>query len=366
MRSASADPSSADLSSVPTYGVTDYNLWRALLITGRRADLTAAPDALIDKLRSRGVHIAGETMAFGHIVGRIDDRERSLRVTGQVTFGTTVVAAALVSPHPLFPEPVDSDSGLLWRIMAVIAIVWAGCAAVAGWNVLRERRDYTPAEVKALKDAEVKWPLSARELGRYPNAEQLQAEWAAAKPRHTGCGAAALVWREPRLAAVAAGLVEDMHNTTVWRDDDIVNQLTREQIWVARHDINVRAHRIWRAHAEATGATNEQLRAAAGQAWSTIVDRVGQLADYRDQLVEIDKLTKEYKRLLAAAGTDGDRANKLLNALAEDTYTDARALAPAGNRSEDLELVRASLQAQIGYLANSPLLQRVSERTPWQ
>ena len=56
-------------------------------------------------------------------------------------------------------------------------------------------------------------------------------------------------------------------------------------------------------------------------------------------------------------GTDPDRVDKLLDALVKDTYTDGLTLAPAGTPvagSEDLQLVRATLHAQIGISGQQP------------
>ncbi len=69
--------SSTDLSSVKTYGHSDDGLWLALPRGGSPADLTAAPDALVDKIKARGETIVGDTFEFGAISRRIEDRKET-------------------------------------------------------------------------------------------------------------------------------------------------------------------------------------------------------------------------------------------------------------------------------------------------
>ena len=91
---------------------------------------------------------------------------------------------------------------------------------------------------------------------------------------------------------------------------------------------------------------------------------MAELADYRSKVLAVAELYKEYQRLVAAAAPDGGRSEKLLNALTGDVHSDSiKAELPgaATDTRGDLELVRGDLQAQIQYLATSPLLRGISE-----
>ncbi len=271
---------------------------------------------------------------------------------------------ALTMPRENTPaDVVAAHNTVVAGCAVLVGVVWVVCALIAGWTYLRGRSDYGPEEVDALTAAQVQWPLSHWDLRPYPNYEVLEKEWDVVRP--TSGGGAALVWREPRLVAVAYALLKEIEASAVWRNNEIINQQVREQIYQARDDINIRAYRIWRVHAETPNvAATQQVRDAARQAWPVLVQKVAELADYRSKVLAVAELYKEYQRLVAAAAPDGGRSEKLLNALTGDVHSDSiKAELPgaATDTRGDLELVRGDLQAQIQYLATSPLLRGISE-----
>ncbi len=359
--------SSTDLSSVKTYGHSDDGLWLALPRGGSPADLTAAPDALVDKIKARGETIVGDTFEFGAISRRIEDRKETrhgLFLVALVAAGIWGGVDALTMPRENTPaDVVAAHNTVVAGCAVLVGVVWVVCALIAGWTYLRGRSDYGPEEVDALTAAQVQWPLSHWDLRPYPNYEVLEKEWDVVRP--TSGGGAALVWREPRLVAVAYALLKEIEASAVWRNNEIINQQVREQIYQARDDINIRAYRIWRVHAETPNvAATQQVRDAARQAWPVLVQKVAELADYRSKVLAVAELYKEYQRLVAAAAPDGGRSEKLLNALTGDVHSDSiKAELPgaATDTRGDLELVRGDLQAQIQYLATSPLLRGISE-----
>lgn len=285
--------SSTDLSSVKTYGHSDDGLWLASPRGGGPADLTAAPDALVDKIKARGETIVGDTFEFGAISRRIEDRKETrhgLFLVALVAAGIWGGVDALTMPRENTPaDVVAAHNTVVAGCAVLVGVVWVVCALIAGWTYLRGRSDYGPEEVDALTAAQVQWPLSHRDLRPYPNYEVLEKEWDVVRP--TSGGGAALVWREPRLVAVAYALLKEIEASAVWRNNEIINQQVREQIYQARDDINIRAYRIWRVHAETPNvAATQQVRDAARQAWPVLVQKVAELADYRSKVLAVAEL----------------------------------------------------------------------------
>lgn len=83
----------------------------------------------------------------------------------------------------------------------------------------------------------------------------------------------------------------------MWDTDLLGN--ARNQLDQALTDIEVRAHRIWRVHAETTDTpANIKTRQAAERAWDALRERVGVLDTYRRQLADIEMLHRAYKLAL--------------------------------------------------------------------
>lgn len=122
-------------------------------------------------------------------------------------------------------------------------------------------------------------------------------------------GAAALVWREPHLVAVAQLLGREIRSSAAWNSDLFDVHRVRIDLPATLDGVYVRAHRIWRSRANlvppptndpddaVARRRNAEITDAATAAWDTLVDLVRQLQDYRIQLVSIDGVFAEIAAL---------------------------------------------------------------------
>ena len=78
---------------------------------------------------------------------------------------------------------------------------------------------YTADELTTLDAACIDWPAVPEELDRYANGETLRREWFSRWLWRMQPGAAALVWREPHLVAVATLLSRDIRSSAAWNSD---------------------------------------------------------------------------------------------------------------------------------------------------
>lgn len=271
----------------------------------------------------------------------------------------------LPSSTPL-PTPVDRLSyvALETKAVALFAVVMAvvGIAgAIVGWPIaatliaeltavplcgywlyrtLRPRTgphadadhaphgSYTEEEDAALAQAVVDWPRLQR-LRSYPNADVLVSEWNRRWPWAGEVGAPAAVWREPHLVGVAILLAMDIRSSKAWNSDVFDMHRVRIDLDALLRDIRVRAHRIWRAHANAVttstdfglGAVrqrNAAIAEAAELAWDQLAAMVAELADYRNALPPINALVEEIDAL--------NRSSRVVtDAAVDQLYIDAAA-----------------------------------------
>lgn len=338
-----------------SYGYTDHQLWLSLPLRPTVADLSAVPDALVDKLASLGGKTVNGTVDIKDILSRQYARAETMRF-----IGLGAVAAPL-------------GSGILWLIQdspadavgvvlcAFVAVVWAVCGAIASYLGLQSRREFSYSEVAALKQAEIVWPLDPSELAKYPNAEVLRREWADADPRPRGCGSAALVWREPRLVAAANAIAKDIRANPVWGTGFFDTAHLDEQIDEVLRDVTARAHRLWRLHAESAPrerTTTPAVSKTADAAWDAAVLQVDQLAEWGRRITELDELFDRYLKLVETTSASDDYRARLRQALDRDAGRGDDELVsvrvPSGEATSELELVQAKMTAMVAYLESAP------------
>lgn len=184
----------------------------------------------------------------------------------------------------------------------------ARIAVRLGWRDPKPGWVYTADEVATLDAAALDWPAVPEELDRYASSDALRRDWHKRWMWRMQPGAAALVWREPHLVAVAHLLGRDIRSSTAWNSDLFDIHRVRIDLPSTLDDIHVRAHRIWRARAnlvppptkdpdDVVARRNAEITDAAGAAWDTLVSLVRQLLDYRTQLAPIDAVFAEITAL---------------------------------------------------------------------
>lgn len=192
------------------------------------------------------------------------------------------------------------------------AVVTTGGVAAIAWLVLvaallrrHPRVSYTRAERRSLDAARVHWPAHRDALTAYPNPDLVD-EWDArfrTQPdaaQHAG--AAALVWPEPNMVAVAAVLTAGVRDTKAWSCPLLDIYRARMDLDGHLSRIALLAHRRWRRYAANLGPS-----AGHDSAWRELVELVDQIGTYRAQLLGIDAL------LTAKALLDLDVEDALLS-----------------------------------------------------
>ena len=229
---------------------------------------------------------------------------------------------------------------------------------------------YTADELATLDAASIDWPAVPEELDRYPNGGALRREWHNRWTWRMQPGAAALVWREPHLVAVATLIGRDIRSSAAWKSDLFDIHRVRIDLDQTLDDIYLRAHRIWRASAnlvplptkdpdDVVARRNAEITDAATDAWQTLVELVRQLQDYKKQLAPIDAICTQITalQLSTARVTDDavhqlhvDAAGNALHADTVDAVTDELADLQA-NLAARLRTLRQSLTAATSGLA---------------
>ena len=215
-------------------------------------------------------------------------------------------------------------------------------ATVGLCRYARRRREvkptwlYTMDELATLDAASIDWPAVPEELDRYPNGAALRREWHNRWTWRIHPGAAALVWREPHLVAVATLIGRDIRSSPAWKSDLFDIHRVRIDLAQTLDDIYLRAHRIWRARAnlvpppttdpgDVVARRNAEITDAASDAWRTLGELVRQLQDYKKQLAPIDAIGSQITALqLSSVRVTDDAVHQLYvdaagNALHGDT-----------------------------------------------
>ncbi len=221
---------------------------------------------------------------------------------------------------------------------------------------------YTADEVGALDAAALDWPAVPEELDRYASAETLRREWHKRWLWRMQPGAAALVWREPHLVAVAHLLGRDIRSSAAWNSDLFDVHRVRIDLTSTLDDIYVRAHRIWRARANlvppptndpgdvVARRNNTEITDAATAAWDTLVELVSQLQDYRTQLAPIDAVFAEIAALDQSSRRISDDAVRQLHV---DAAGNTLHTSDVNEATTELADLNANLAARLATLHHS-------------
>lgn len=242
--------------------------------------------------------------------------------------------------------------------VATILLMCAIAAGIgaAGVDSYRRRNQLGRQDLEAIAEAAVDWPAHPEELQAYPNSSGLQTEWERRWPWRPLPGAAALVWRESHAVAAAELIAHDIRASRAWNSELLDLHRLKINLDETLWQIRVKAHRIWRVHAnlepvdepnDMIEARNAQITAAANRAFLTLADMVQQLATYRDQLAPLDRQIAEIQALQRSTQnvTDDDLRQLNIDAASNELQTDTINAAAL-----ELAEVNANLQARLEFL----------------
>lgn len=307
------------------HGYTATEIMFALPASSR-VDTTALPESLQAKVRLHGEDLANidsrrgrTTRQRGRTVQHAPSRTLTLAVGG-VTAAAGISLLALAVTHQLGTR-------------TALHIAMAAAATLAVHGMYRRARAraarqpaavYTPAERLLMKNALIDWPAVPEELDTYPNHEVLQRQWHSRWTWRIEPGAAALVWREARLVAVANLIGRDIRTSKAWRSDLFDVHKVRIDLDQTLAEIASRGHRVWRAHANLVPPTNadpngivarrnEEICDAAERAWVSLVELVVQLQKYKTELEPIEAVVAEIEAYELSRHRTDDKALRQLN-----------------------------------------------------
>lgn len=364
----------AEVSSSFPAEYTGRELIGALGSTGL-LNTSALPAALMDKRARRGESADNRDAVWvvadaskGTDARRTSEANRTPAIplwlirSGGVLAGLAVLwvlFAVVVLCVGIGAEPLVE--GVLVSLGAAVAGA-GGLAGVtyAGYRVKTRDLEYSSAEVLQLTAATVDWPGRGG-LESYPNGKKLLAEWDSRWGKGPGeVGAAAVVWPEARLVAVANLIAKDIRSSDAWGSELCDEQRVRIDLDSTLRDIRRRAHLIWSVHAslvwpadnnpqrDLVVARNNDMQAAAGVAWDSLVAMVAQLRDYYiNQLKPIDALLVDIAKVSASQAWMPDSALLQLHIDAAGNDLRREDIAAAGAALQDL---RADLSARFEFL----------------
>lgn len=260
--------------------------------TPHLVDFQALPESLRIKLQNRGYKPVADVLDICPILAARQQRPRPDTTT---TIIAAVAIFAVIWPITIWVLDLPATPLLLLAALCVSSVVVLALPEL--WRYIRNRRpgNINDLDIAELRAAAITWPNGSYDLQRYPNAEVLTQEWKTADFHY--CADSAAVWREPKLVATAQAIAAEIRDNSLWDTDLLGN--ARNQLDQALTDIEVRAHRIWRVHAETTDTpANIKTRQAAERAWDALRERVGVLDTYRRQLADIEMLHRAYKLAL--------------------------------------------------------------------
>ncbi len=220
---------------------------------------------------------------------------------------------------------------------------------------------YTAEELATLDAASVAWPAVPEDLDRYANGETLRREWHNIWMARIQPGAAALVWREPHLVAIATLLGREIRSSPTWQSELLDVHRVRIDLDRTLTGIHLRAHRVWRARAnlvappsadpgDVVARRNAEIDDAAGEAWTTLLALVRQLQDYRKALAPVDVIFAEILALQQSSLRITDDAVRQLHIDAAGNTLHAGAVGAAADELADLN---ANLTARLATLRQS-------------
>lgn len=170
------------------------------------------------------------------------------------------------------------------------------------------RWHYNRVERRALAAATVHWPARPEDLTDYTNRDILEAEWDARfgwdrrfveiPPR--SAGAAALVWCEANVTAVAAMAARSAGHCRVWATDILDEHHARIDLAATLRHITAHAHRLWRRHAD----THLNLGPPDSAEWDVLIDLVDALNEYSRGLRGRTDTLVAYRQILRLDDVD--------------------------------------------------------------
>jgi hypothetical protein len=278
---------------------------------------------------------------------------------------TAIIAIALMAVHSLRAPEASSGEILAAseRFRDLAAVL--GVVTLALWFTRRHASEppwvYTAEELATLDAASIAWPAVPEDLDRYANGETLRREWHNIWMARIQPGAAALVWREPHLVAIATLLGRDIRSSPTWQSELLDVHRVRIDLDRTLGDIHLRAHRVWRARAnlvappsadpeDVVARRNAEIDDAAGEAWNTLLALVRQLQDYRKALAPIDVIFAEILALQQSSMRITDDAVRQLHIDAAGNTLHAGAVGAAAGELADLN---ANLTARLATLRQS-------------
>ena len=277
---------------------------------------------------------------------------------------TAIIAIALMAVLSLrAPDIQREDPGGLGRFRDLAAVL--GVVTLALWFTRRHASEppwvYTPEELATLDAASIAWPAVPEDLDRYANGETLCREWHNIWMARIQPGAAALVWREPHLVAIATLLGRDIRSSPTWQSELLDVHRVRIDLDRTLGDIHLRAHRVWGFRPTSSHRPARTPRTswpAATPRSTTPPARHGtpcspwcvKLQDYRKALAPIDVIFAEILALQQSSMRITDDAVRQLHIDAAGNTLHAGAVGAAAGELADLN---ANLTARLATLRQS-------------
>lgn len=354
------------------YSYTAAELMNALPRTDA-IDVEALPADLQHKARSHGDDLnsiieADQMLRRRSVLDRIADSRAVRAAYPLAAYGAVVTAGFALMLVAVYaarhPDPSSGDILAATNLLRNLAVGFSALTFalwIARRHVSASPWVYTTAELATLDAASIAWQTVPEDLDRYANAETLRREWHNIWMARIEPGAAALVWREPHLVAIAALLARDVQSSPTWQSELLDAHRVRIDLGKTLDDIHIRAHRVWRARAnlvappstdpaDVVARRNAEINDAACDAWNTLLALVRQLQDYRTALAPIDAIFIEILTLQQSITRITDNAVRQLHIDAAATTMQTDAVGTASNELADLN---ANLTARLATLRQS-------------
>lgn len=151
------------------------------------------------------------------------------------------------------------------------------------------------------------WPCSSNRIMVWPNRDALLDEWRTRdRTNDVGYGGAPVyVWKEAHLVGIALQFSRQITRSRVWSESDEAEYDARRRgLDQSIASIRLRAHRIWRLHANAAPglAGDPGAQSSAAAVWAALVDEVAELGDLAAAAKTIDELRDRQATLPHASG----------------------------------------------------------------
>lgn len=267
-RDTRRQPTSLDLD----WPHSDQAMMDALLAAPQAIDESALPPALA----VRRAHAARTTT-------RTTWRQYAVGIVGFAAIASFITGVIGIAPALM--HALTTPTAAVVSIAAAIIALGILIRLAIGPIISVSR--YIRHDRAQLRAARTVWPTSRRTLiTEYPHAPALVENWdrrfAGRDPNHRG--AAALVWPEPNMVAMACVLAGSIRRTHTWTTSLLDNHRVRIDLDAALARITALAHRRWRLTRTAPGPTAPDTR----HDWGHLVDAIDELADYAATINGLD------------------------------------------------------------------------------